>query len=77
MKKKIALFCDVDARAVINNETCSTIYEVPLLLQEEGLDRIVLEKLGLEDRHCDMDEWTAMAVSYTHLLRGPRSSGFR
>ncbi|WP_308667200.1 CTP synthase [Allisonella histaminiformans] len=60
MKKKIALFCDVDARAVINNETCSTIYEVPLLLQEEGLDRIVLEKLGLEDRHCDMDEWTAM-----------------
>lgn len=60
MKKKIALFCDVDARAVINNETCSTIYEVPLLLQEEGLDRIVLEKLGLEDRHCDMDEWTVM-----------------
>ena len=60
MKKKIALFCDVDVRAVINNETCSTIYEVPLLLQEEGLDRIVLEKLGLEDRHCDMDEWTAM-----------------
>ena len=60
MKKKIALFCDVDARAVINNETCSTIYEVPLLLQGEGLDRIVLEKLGLEDRHCDMDEWTAM-----------------
>lgn len=60
MKKKIALFCDVDARAVINNETCSTIYEVPLLLQEGGLDRIVLEKLGLEDRHCDMDEWTAM-----------------
>lgn len=60
MKKKIALFCDVDARAVINNETCSTIYEVPLLLQEEGLDRIVLGKLGLEDRHCDMDEWTAM-----------------
>lgn len=60
MKKKIALFCDVDARAVINNETCSTIYEVPLLLQEEGLDRIVLEKLGLEDRYCDMDEWTAM-----------------
>ena len=60
MKKKIALFCDVDARAVINNETCSTIYEVPPLLQEEGLDRIVLEKLGLEDRHCDMDEWTAM-----------------
>jgi CTP synthase len=60
LKKKIALFCDVDADAVINNMTCSSIYEVPLLLQEEGLDRIVLSKLGLEDRPCDMSEWTAM-----------------
>lgn len=60
MKKKIALFCDVDSNAVINNATCSTIYEVPLLLQEEGLDRIVMQKLGLEDRFCDMKEWTAM-----------------
>ncbi len=60
MKRKIALFCDVDAEAVISNMTCSTIYEVPLLLQEEGLDRIVLEKLGLEDRPCDMTEWKGM-----------------
>ena len=60
MKKKIALFCDVDSNAVINNATCSTIYEVPLLLQEEGLDRIVMQKLGLEDRFCDMKEWTVM-----------------
>lgn len=60
MKRKIALFCDVDAEAVISNMTCSTIYEVPLLLQEEGLDRIVLEKLGLEDRPCDMTEWKEM-----------------
>ena len=60
MKKKIALFCDVDSNAVINNVTCSTIYEVPLLLQEEGLDRIVMQKLGLEDRFCDMKEWTVM-----------------
>ncbi len=60
MKKKIALFCDVDPEAVISNMTCRSIYEVPLLLQEEGLDRIALEKLGLEDRPCDMAEWKEM-----------------
>lgn len=60
MKRKIALFCDVDPEAVISNMTCSTIYEVPLLLQEEGLDSIVLRKLGLEDRPCNMTEWKAM-----------------
>ncbi len=60
MKKKIALFCDVDPEAVISNMTCRSIYEVPLLLQEEGLDRIALEKLGLEDRPCDMTEWKEM-----------------
>ena len=60
MKRKIALFCDVDPEAVISNMTCSTIYEVPLLLQEEKLDHIVLQKLGLEDTPCDMNEWKDM-----------------
>ena len=60
MKRKIALFCDVDPEAVISNMTCRSIYEVPLLLQQEGLDRISLQKLGLEDRPCDMEEWTSM-----------------
>ena len=60
LKRKIGLFCDVDPEAVISNMTCRTIYEVPLLLQEEGLDRIALQKLGLEDKPCDMKEWRAM-----------------
>ena len=60
MKRKIALFCDVDADAVISNMTCNSIYEVPLLLQKEGLDRIALQKLGLEDKPCDMTEWKEM-----------------
>ncbi len=60
MKRKIALFCDVDPEAVISNMTCRSIYEVPLLLQQEGLDCIALQKLGLEDRPCDMEEWTSM-----------------
>jgi CTP synthase len=65
MKDKIALFCDVDRNAVISNMTCSSIYEVPLELQNEGLDTIVLKKLGLEDRPCDMTEWKAMV---RHIL---------
>lgn len=43
MKEKLALFCDIDKDAVIENKTLNSIYEVPLLLSEEGMDRIVLE----------------------------------
>ena len=60
MKRKIALFCDVEPDAVINNLTASSIYEVPLMLKDEGLDRIALEKLGLDDSPCDMKDWEAM-----------------
>ena len=47
IKRKIALFCDVDEEAVITAKDVSTIYEVPLVLAAEGLDRIVLKLLGL------------------------------
>lgn len=60
MKRKIGLFCDVEPEAVISNLTAKSIYEVPLLLQKEGLDKIALGKLGLEDRPCDMTAWKEM-----------------
>lgn len=47
IKKKVALFCNVHERAVIESRDVSTIYEVPLLMQKERLDEIVLEKLKL------------------------------
>jgi CTP synthase len=47
IKRKIALFCDVSEDAVITAKDVSTIYEVPLVLSAEGLDRIVLKLLGL------------------------------
>src|SRR5574341_989516 len=47
IKQKIALFCDVDEEAVITAKDVSTIYEVPLVLAAEGLDRIVLKLLNL------------------------------
>jgi CTP synthase len=47
IKKKVALFCNVEHESVIQSIDVSTIYEVPLLMQEEKLDEIVLKKLGL------------------------------
>ncbi len=60
MKNKLALFCDVDAEAVIENRTASTIYEVPLMMQQSNLDKIVLKKLNMDSNPANMDEWTRM-----------------
>ena len=60
MKEKLALFCDIDKEAVIQNRTLDSIYEVPLLLAEEGLDKIVLHKLALPDTPCHMADWEEM-----------------
>lgn len=62
MKRKIAMFCDVEPDAVINNLTADSIYDVPLLMEKEGLDHIALRKLGLEDRPVDMEDWKAMVA---------------
>lgn len=60
MKEKLALFCDIDADAVVENRTCSTIYEVPLMMQDEKLDSIVVKKLGLPNNPPDMTAWKEM-----------------
>ena len=60
MKEKIALFCDVEPEAVIENITASSIYDVPVLMEKEGLDTIALKKLGLADSPKDMTEWHEM-----------------
>lgn len=69
MKEKLALFCDVDADAVIQNRTASTIYQVPLMMQEEGLDKIVLEKLKMDYGPADMTEWAKMVDEINHPSR--------
>src|SRR5215213_5637929 len=60
IKKKIALFCDVDPEAVITAKDVSTIYEVPLVLGAEGLDLIVLKHLGLPVTEKHMESWEAL-----------------
>ncbi|MES2837589.1 MAG: CTP synthase [Bacteroidota bacterium] len=55
VRKKIALFCNVSPDAVIESIDASTIYDVPLLMREEKLDKVVLSKLGLFDENQKMD----------------------
>lgn len=47
LRKKVALFCNVDEKAVVESIDADSIYEVPLLMQAQGLDETILEKMGL------------------------------
>lgn len=57
LEEKLALFCDIDKEAVIQCVDASSIYEVPLTLMDQGLDDIVIERLGLRCGQAQMDEW--------------------
>ena len=70
MRKKIALFCNVSEDCVIQNLTASTLYEVPLLLEKEGLCRVVCRKLGLDAGEPDMRHWHEL-VEQIHRATRP------
>ncbi len=58
IKRKIAQFCNVDRDAVIQSIDVSSIYEVPISMQKEGLDKIVLRKLALtNDKKANLKKW--------------------
>jgi CTP synthase len=65
IKRKIALFCDVDEEAVITAKDVSSIYEVPFVLAAEGLDRMVLKYLHLPQTERDMPEWEDLVKRVT------------
>ena len=65
IKRKVARFCNVEREAVIESMDASTIYEVPLLMQKEGLDKIVLKKLGLEDNtEVKLEKWNEFLTNF-------------
>lgn len=72
IKEKIALFCDIEPEAVIEVKDAKTIYEVPLILAEQGVDRFIMNRLGLEDRPADMTAWRQMVEKMSHLERTVR-----
>lgn len=59
LRKKVALFCNVEPQAVIESIDAKSIYEVPLKMHEEALDKIVIDKLGMEIKNePDLKQWT-------------------
>jgi len=64
IKDKISLFCDVDRQAVIPLPNVSTIYEVPLVLEEAGLGQLVVEKLGLSNSQPDLNSWRELVSCF-------------
>ncbi len=67
LKRKISNLCDVETRAVANAADAESLYEVPLVLHEEGLDQVVCEILRLDDRPIDLTEWEAL-VERVHTV---------
>ncbi|NFG25042.1 CTP synthase [Clostridium botulinum] len=67
IKAKIGLFCNIDGNSVIQNLDADNLYEVPLMLHEEGLDNLVCEKLNLGCKDIDNYEWTLMVKKIKSL----------
>lgn len=72
LKNKIALFCDIDREAVIEVRDAETLYEVPLMIQEQGLDEIVVKRLGLECGPAEMSEWLELVNKVKNLTHQTR-----
>jgi CTP synthase len=66
IKRKIALFCDVAEEAVITAKDVATIYEVPIVLAAEGLDKIVLKYLHLPQTERRMQQWDDLVNRIKH-----------
>ena len=60
IRSKIALFCNVEERAVIEARDVASIYQVPLQFNKEGLDDLIIEKLDLETPPPDLEDWERM-----------------
>ncbi len=70
LRRKIALFCNLNVNAVIESADAETIYEVPLLMKREQLDKVVLSKLRLPQREePDLENWK----SFLQRLKNPQS----
>ncbi len=60
LKDKIALFCNVEKQNVIQNADADSLYDIPLMLEKEGLAKLVCERFGLVCKEPDLEEWKGM-----------------
>ena len=57
IKNKIALMCDVDSNAVVNAADASSIYDIPVVIHDEGLDSYIIDRMGLSAAEVDWSHW--------------------
>jgi len=69
MKRKLALFCDIDPAAVIECKDAETLYEVPMMLREQGLDDYVVNHLKLQTNEPNMTEWESLVRKVKSLTQ--------
>ncbi|KRN27890.1 CTP synthetase [Lactobacillus selangorensis] len=67
MRNKIALFCDVKPEAVIESRDLPSLYAIPLMLRDQGMDQLVCDKLGLKTPEADMTEWQKLVDRIKNL----------
>lgn len=60
VREKIALFTDVEKRAIVLLTTAQTIYQVPLMIEDAGLGQFIAERFGYADRPVELDQWREM-----------------
>ncbi|HEY3012255.1 MAG TPA: CTP synthase [Gemmatimonadales bacterium] len=72
IKRKIALFCNVDFGCVIESPDVKSIYEIPLRFFEQGLDREVCQRLRLETKEPDLQGWKTMTARILHPTKRAR-----
>src|SRR5206468_5638297 len=63
LREKIALFCNIEERAVVPMLTTETIYEVPLILEEAGLGQFLVQELSLPEHEPEMHEWRELVAT--------------
>ncbi|MDQ0352739.1 CTP synthase [Alkalibacillus filiformis] len=69
MKDKIALFCDINEKAVIEARNCEVLYEVALEMQNQGLDQLACDHFGLDHPEADMTEWNQLIDQVKNLSK--------
>ncbi|MCC5791035.1 MAG: CTP synthase [Legionellaceae bacterium] len=68
-RQKIALFTNVEREGVISLQDAKSIYQIPMILHEQGLDEILVRKLGLTIKGADLSEWQAVVEAQQHPER--------
>lgn len=69
IRRKVALFCNVDKDAVVESIDVKTIYEVPMKMLQQKLDVVSLKKLGLPEREINLDKW----IEFVERVKHPKS----